>query len=99
MLNTSTSLVSEMIGQDDHASAVVFASLNIVESFSNGGVVFVIMSYSLNDDPEWLKFVIGVLPFLSCMGAYIISYFRFKNITQQFYASGQAPPPKKKFHH
>lgn len=79
MLNTSTSLVSEMIGQDDEASAIVFASLNIVESFANGGVVFIIMSYSLNDSPAHLKFVIGVMPVLSATGAYIISYLRFHN--------------------
>jgi MFS family permease len=84
MLNTSTSLVSEMIGQDDHASAVVFASLNIVESFANGGVVFVIMSYSLNDDPGCLKFVIAIIPIMACIGAYIISYLRFKNIAYEY---------------
>ena len=79
MLNTSTSLVSEMIGQDDQASAVVFASLNIIESFANGYVVFFIMSYSLNDDPYYLKIVIGIMPILSCCGAYLISWWRFRN--------------------
>jgi hypothetical protein len=82
MQNASTSLVSEMIGQDDNSSAVVFASLNIVESFSNGGVVYVIMAYSMNDSPAALKFVIAVLPLLSAIGAYVISYLRFRNATE-----------------
>jgi MFS family permease len=44
MMNSSVSLVSEMIGQDDEASAIVFACFNIVESFSVGGVAFIIMA-------------------------------------------------------
>lgn len=102
MQNTSTSLVSEMIGHDDNSSAVVFASLNIIESFANGSVVYVIMAYSMNDSPTSLKFVIGILPLISAFGAYIISWARFRNAAEQFYAQGadpkSKPPPTKKFH-
>ena len=47
MLNTSSCLISDMIGQDDEASAVVFATLNILESFSVGGVAFFVMDSGL----------------------------------------------------
>jgi hypothetical protein len=50
MMNTSTSLVSEMIGHDDQSSAIVYASFNIIESFSNGSVVFIINAYELTKD-------------------------------------------------
>ena len=50
MMNSSTSLVSEMIGQDDEASAIVFASFNIIESFSNGGVAYLLTTLELVND-------------------------------------------------
>jgi hypothetical protein len=62
MLNTSTSLISEMIGQDDESSAVVFATFNIIESFSVGGTVFFIMAYSLVDHTDSLKLIIAIVP-------------------------------------
>ena len=50
MMNSATSLVSEMIGQDDEASAIVFAAFNILESFSNGTVVYVLTAYEFVED-------------------------------------------------
>lgn len=79
-LNTSTSLISEMIGQDDEASAIVFATFNIIESFSVGGTVFVIMSYSLVDVEAYLKIIIALIPIACAVFQYIISRLRFKNI-------------------
>jgi len=81
MMNSSTSLVSEMIGQDDQASAVVFASFNIIESFSVGGVAFVIMAGGLTDHVGPLRFTMAWVPVICALLAYIISYFRFRNIT------------------
>lgn len=84
-----------MIGQDDQNSAVVFASLNIVESFTNGFVVYIIMAQSYNQDPESLKFIIGWMPIFTGIGAYVISYWRFKNMADEFYKEGKVAPVKK----
>ena len=92
MLNASTSLVSEMIGQDDEASAIVFACLNIVESFSNGYVVFFIMSNNLQAHESSLKLIIGIAPILSACGAYVISWYRFRNSAKEFYAEDNPIP-------
>ena len=96
MLNASTSLVSEMIGQDDDASAIVFACLNIVESFSNGYVVFFIMSNSLQAHEYSLKIIIGIMPIFCACGAYLISWWRFRNAAKQFYAVDNVAKPTKK---
>jgi len=85
MMNSSTSLVSEMIGQDDQASAVVFASFNIIESFSVGGVAMVIMAGGLTNHKSSLSFTMGWVPIFCAMGAYTISYFRYRKATAQFY--------------
>jgi MFS family permease len=84
-LNASASMISEMIGQDDAASAIVFATFNIIESFSVGGTVFVIMSYSLVDEKEYLKIIIAIVPCLCAICQYIISRWRFKNRADQQY--------------
>ena len=79
MMNTSTSLVSEMIGHDDQSSAIVYASFNIIESFSNGSVVYIIMAFNIYMDDWYLKFLISVIPIICSIVAYLISYIRFKN--------------------
>ena len=79
MMNTSVSLVSEMIGQDDDSSAIVFASFNIIESFTNGGVVYILNAYELVNDGFAMKIVLSILPVICSVGAYSISYCRFKN--------------------
>lgn len=84
MMNSSTSLVSEMIGQDDAASAVVFASFNIIESFSVGGVAFLIMACGLNKSKQSLIFTMVVVPVICSISAYSISYWRFRTAAYEF---------------
>ncbi len=92
MMNTSTSLVSEMIGHDDQSSAIVYASFNIIESFSNGGVVFIINAYELTKDDRSLKIMISIIPVICSIIAFIISYIRFKNRMEQFFAIENESP-------
>ena len=82
MMNTSVSLVSEMIGHDDQSSAIVYASFNIIESISNGSVVFIINAYELTKDDWSLKVIVSSIPIICSLITYIISYCRFKNITK-----------------
>ena len=78
--NSATSLVSEMIGQDDEASAIVFATFNILESFSNGSVVFLIMAEHYCDHEVSLKFIIAIVPIICGSLAFLTSKLRFKNV-------------------
>jgi hypothetical protein len=50
MLNTSSSLISEMIGTDDESSAVVYATFNILESLSVGGVAAIVLGSGMCDE-------------------------------------------------
>lgn len=82
--NSSVSLVSEMIGQDDEASAIVLAAFNILESSSNAIVVFIIMAYKYCDYESSLKVIVALIPILCGSLAFIISKLRFKNIADQY---------------
>ena len=78
MLNTSSSLISEMIGTDDEASAVVYAAFNILESLSVGGVAAIVLGSGMCDDDFPLKILMSVIPLICAVCAYIISYLKFK---------------------
>jgi hypothetical protein len=70
MLNTSTGLISEMIGYNDSASAIVYALINFVESFSSGTVVFQIMAQSLIESSYSLKILLSFVPIACSIVAY-----------------------------
>ena len=78
MLNTSSSLISEMIGEDDENSAVVYATFNILESLSVGGVQEVVLGSGMCDDVMPLKILMSIIPIFTAVGAYIISRWKFK---------------------
>ena len=77
MLNTSSCLISQMIGRDDDASAIVFAIINIAESYSVGGVAFSIMSLGIVDDATSLKGLVSIAPLICAFLAYFVSRARF----------------------
>lgn len=83
MMNSATSLVSEMIGQDDEASAIVFAAFNILESFSNGTVVYVLTKYEYVKDAHSMKWCLSFIPILCSISAWFFSWLRFRNRTLQ----------------
>jgi len=74
MLNTSSSLISEMIGTDDESSAVVYASFNILESLSVGGVAAIVLGSGMCDEDFPLKILMAWIPIVCAICAYIISY-------------------------
>ena len=78
MMNSSTSLVSEMIGMDDAACAIVFASFNIIESFSNGGVAYLLTAFKLVESPTAMRYILSFVPIICAVIAYVASYLRFK---------------------
>ena len=78
IMNTSVSLVSEMIGQDDESSAIVFASFNIIESFTNGGVIYILNTFKFVNDGFSMKITLSLIPIICASGAYFISWIRFR---------------------
>ena len=76
-----------MIGQDDEASAVVYATINFLESFSLGGVAYVVMDSGMvsDDSPDLpLLLLISVAPVIFAVLSYIISYARFSTKAEHY---------------
>ena len=61
MLNTGTSLISDMIGSDNRSSAFVYAAYGLLEKFANGFLLwFLVKNYSR--DPYCLSVIMGCVP-------------------------------------
>jgi len=45
MLNTATSLISDVIGKDDQSSAFVYGTYSFFEKIANGILIFFVTAY------------------------------------------------------
>ena len=53
MINTATSLISDVIGNDSKNSAFVYGCYSLFEKFANGGLLYWILAkYTEDDTPE-----------------------------------------------
>ena len=73
MLNTATSLISDVIGNDAENSAFVYGCYSLFDKFANGGLLFwIIDSYSDNGDA--LKYIMAFVPILCSILAYVLTF-------------------------
>jgi Na+/melibiose symporter-like transporter len=84
MLNTATSLISDVIGNDTANSAFVYGCYSFFDKVANGlGLYFLVAIYS--DNADALKIIVTVIP-IACS---ILSY-TFTWIGQRFYSHKMA---------
>ena len=77
MLNTATSLISDVIGNDTQQSAFVYGVYSLFDKFANGlTLFFVVQNYS--NDAFALKWTMATTPVLCALFAYILSVFGSK---------------------
>ena len=73
MLNTATSLISDVIGNDTSSSAFVYGSYSLFDKFSNGIILFFLVSaYSKN--VEALRWIMVVTPITTSILAYAFTW-------------------------
>ena len=82
MLNTATSLISDVIGDDTEESAFVYGVYSFFDKFANGFILFYIVE-NYNRDETALKWVMALTPTLSVIAAYMLTvmglrYVEFK---------------------
>lgn len=66
MLNTGTSCISDVIGQDNTSAAFVYGSYSFADKFSNGFLLFwLVAQYSA--DANALQWIISIIPTLSAI--------------------------------
>jgi len=79
MLNIATSLISDVIGDDDNSSAFVYGAYSLCDKFVSGALL-VIIGNTVIEDEAWLIWLSSGLPIISA----ILTYF-FAFIGQTFY--------------
>ncbi len=61
LLNTATSIISDVIGDDGESSAFVYGVYSLFDKFSSGAVLFIMTKFLL--DKEWpLRVIAGIVP-------------------------------------
>ena len=73
LLNTATSLISDVIGNDDKSSAFVYGSYSLLDKFSSGIVLTIVSAYTLENDLG-LRLLSGILPPVSAVLAFVFTY-------------------------
>lgn len=68
MLNTATSLISDVIGNDSENSAFVYGCYSLFDKFANGVLLFWIIAAFSEGNPEALKVIMAIVPIIcSCI--------------------------------
>jgi hypothetical protein len=84
MLNTATSLISDVIGSDGANSAFVYGVYSLFDKFANGFLLyFIVANYAQND--TGLRYILGLAPIICSILAYFFTY-----IGQKFYSHKMA---------
>lgn len=73
MLNTATSLISDVIGKDAESSAFVYGAYSFFDKVANGVIIFIITS-NYNEDPTALRWIIGTIPVVCSILAFSLTY-------------------------
>ena len=77
MLNTSTSLISDVIGNDSQSAAFVYGVYSFYDKLANGTLLyFVVEGYA--EDEQALKYVMSIIPITCSLGSLLFSYFGHK---------------------
>ena len=72
MLNTATSLISDVVGKDTKNSAFVYGCYSLADKFANGFLLFyLVKNYSKSDLP--LRVIMTVVPISCSIGAFVFT--------------------------
>jgi len=74
LLNTATSLISDVIGGDEESSAFVYGSYSLLDKFCSGLVLTSITTIGLLKKTFWLRMVSGALPIISSIVAFLLTW-------------------------
>lgn len=73
MLNTATSLISDVIGTDSENSAFVYGCYSLFDKFANGILLYwIVAQYS--DDADALKLIMASIPPFCALLAFILTF-------------------------
>ena len=73
MLNTATSLISDVIGTDTANSAFVYGCYSFFDKIANG-LLLLNMIASFSDDADALKYILAFVPIGCSIMTYLLTY-------------------------
>ena len=73
MLNTATSLISDVIGTDTANSAFVYGCYSLFDKFANGFLLQNMIEH-FSDDPTALKYILSLVPIACSFMTYVLTY-------------------------
>ena len=77
MLNTATSLISDVIGDDTEESAFVYGVYSLFDKLANGFLLFYIVNNYSNSSYH-LKWVMAIVPVICSILSYMLTYMGFQ---------------------
>ena len=78
MLNTATSLISDVIGTDSENAAFVYGAYSFFDKLANGSLLFFIVGAYSKGRPTELKWIMATIPIFCSACAYGLSFFGHK---------------------
>lgn len=73
MLNTGTSLISDVIGSDNKSSAFVYGAYSLFDKFANGFLLwYLVREYS--KDATALRYILAIIPSTAATGCALLTW-------------------------
>jgi hypothetical protein len=73
LLNTTTSLISDVVGKDSESAAFVYGFYSLLDKFSNGFLLYVLVAEYSKEEAA-LKTIMVLVPIVSASGALIFTW-------------------------
>jgi MFS family permease len=73
MLNTSTSLISDVVSKDSASSAFVYGIYSFLDKISNGVMLYYLVKL-YSDNGFALKLIVSIVPTVSAIGTAILTW-------------------------
>jgi len=73
MINTATSLISDVIGNDSENSAFVYGCYSLFDKFANGGILLAFVTF-YSDKEDDLRWIMSVIPPVCAILAFFFTY-------------------------
>lgn len=82
MLNTSTALISDVIGNDADNAAFVYGCYSLFDKVANGSILFFVIEMYAVGHPEEIRWIMSLVPIAGSFFAFIFCW-----IGHTFYSS------------
>ena len=73
MLNTGTSLISDVIGTDNKSAAFVYGAYSLLDKFANGFLLWWLVRY-YSKDATALRYILAVIPSVASLGCALMTW-------------------------